>query len=74
MISTPLVVFYLLIAAGLWLGELDAKRAFIFLAVWGLGLVSYELFGLHRGLFVVIQVLLDIILILMIFGQDIRIR
>lgn len=72
MMSIPLIAFFVLIAAGLWLHELSIKGALIFLAVWGIGLAGFGFLGIQRSFFVPVEVLLDIILILMIFGQDLH--
>ena len=74
MMSIPLIAFFALIAAGLWLQELTAKGALIFLAVWGVGLASFGLLGFQRTLYVAVEALLDCVLILMIFGQDLHKR
>ena len=74
MMLIPLIAFFVLIAAGLWLQELNAKGALIFLAVWGVGLASFGFLGFQRSFFVAVEALLDCVLILMIFGQDLHRR
>ncbi len=74
MISIPLIAFFVLIAVGLWLQGLSAKSALIFLAVWGVSLASFGFLGVQRGFFVAVEALLDCVLVLMIFGQDLQRR
>jgi len=74
MMSIPLAAFFVLIAAGLWLQELSARGALIFLAVWGLCLAGFGFLGIQRGFLVAVEALLDCILILLIFGQDLHRR
>lgn len=74
MMFLPLIAFFVLIAAGLWLGELNIKRALLFVAIWVFGLVGFGLLELPRAFFVAVEAILDCILLLMIFGGDIRIR
>ncbi len=74
MTGLPLIAFFVLIAAGLWLGELDTKRALVFVAIWAGGLIGFNVLGLSRLVFVPVEVVLDGILVFMIFGGDIRIR
>jgi len=68
------IAFFVLLIAGVWMSELSIKQALIFVGVWAIGLGILNFFGLQGGLFVGLEVLLDIILIMMLFGGDIRIR
>ena len=74
MMLIPLIAFFVLIIAGLWLQELSAKGALIFLVVWGVGLAGFGFLGIQRNFFVAVEALFDIILILKIFGQDLHRR
>ncbi len=69
----PTVIFIILIIAGLWLGELDKRQTLVFLSLWTSGLLVCMAFSLSPYIFVTIQALLDCVLILMIFGENIRI-
>jgi len=68
----PFVAFFVLIAAGLWLGELGAIGSLVLVAIWIAALTLCILLGLPGAVFTVVGVVLDIVLILMIFGGDIR--
>ena len=70
----PMVAFFVLLIAGVWLQELEIKHAIVFAAIWMLGLVLFGYFGLSRRMYVGVEALLDCVLILKIFGGDIRIR
>lgn len=70
----PVAAFFVLIVAGVWLQELETKHAVIFLIVWIVGLELFQFIGLSRLMFVGVEALLDCILVLKIFGGDIRIR
>ena len=72
--ALPLFVFFALIVAGLYLGDLSVKRAMIFVGVWVVARAGFGFFDLSPYFYVVVDVLLDCILILMIFGRDITIR
>lgn len=70
----PMMVFFVLLIAGVWMEELAIKHAVVFAVIWLIGLQLFSYLGLSRGFFVGVEVLLDCILILKIFGGDIRIR
>jgi hypothetical protein len=70
----PMVAFFVLLIAGVWLQELEIKHAVIFAILWLVGLQFFGYLGWSRRLFVGVEVLLDCILILKIFGGDIKIR
>ncbi len=70
----PLFTFFFLIVAGLYLGDLNVKRAMIFVGVWGVARAGFGFFDLSPYFCVVVEVLLDCVLILMIFGGDLTIR
>ena len=74
MFYIPLIAFFVLLVAGLWLQELEIKHAFVFVTFWVAGLALFNFFDFSRTLFVAVEALLDCILILKIFGGDIRIR
>ena len=70
----PYVLFWLLLGWSFFDGELDFKEAGIFAAIWIGLLLGFFLLKVAALWFVVPTVLLDIILILKIFGKDIQIR
>ena len=70
----PLVIFFILIVVGIWLGELDKMQVTVFLAVWGFALVVCMSLNLSPFIFVTFQAILDCVLILMIFGEGLQIR
>ncbi len=74
MFYIPVTAFFVLLVAGVWLQELEMKHAIIFVVIWIVGLELFNYFGLSRSLYVGVEALLDCILILKIFGDDIRIR
>lgn len=74
MLYTPVAAFFVLLVAGVWLQELEIKHAFVFVVIWVGGIELFHFFGLSRLMFVGVEALLDCVLILKIFGGDIRIR
>ena len=62
-----------MIPVGCWLGELDKRQTLVFLSLWTSGLLVCVALSLSPLVFVTIQALLDCVLILMIFGENIRI-
>ena len=74
MTGLPRFAFVVLILIGIWQNELSIKRALVFVGIWVLAMVGIPLLGLSVFLVIPVEVVLDIILILMIFGGDIRIR
>jgi len=70
----PFIAFFVLLIAGVWMGDLSIKQALIFVGVWAIGIVVFSQLGWPRGFFVGVEVVLDIILVLKIFGSDIRIN
>ncbi|MBN1787059.1 MAG: hypothetical protein JW806_01540 [Sedimentisphaerales bacterium] len=68
----PFLIFWVLIFLGK--NELGLKGVLISIAIWGGLLLGFAMLNISPYLFVVAQVILDIILILVIFGGDIRIR
>ena len=74
MTGLPRFAFVVLILIGIWQNELSIKRALVFVGIWVLAMVGIPLLGLSVFLVVPVEVVLDVILILMIFGGDIRIR
>lgn len=72
--ALPLFAFFFLIVAGLYLGDLNVKRAMIFVGVWVVARAGFGFFDLSPYFCVVVDVLLDCVLILMIFGGDLTIR
>ncbi len=72
MLSVPFVAFWVLIFFGRH--ELGLKWTLTFIAIWGGLLAAILTLNVAGPYFVAIQAFLDIILILVIFGGDIRIR
>ena len=70
----PFLVFWVLLGWGLYDGDLYPKEGAIVAAIWGVLLLIFLLLKVTLLWFVVPTVLLDIYLILKIFGQDIQIR
>ena len=68
----PFVVFWLLVFLGR--GELGLKGGFLAVAIWGALLAGLVATNLPPYLFVAAQVVLDVVLILLVFGRDVRIR
>ena len=70
----PFLVFWILLGWGLYDGDLYPKEGAILVSIWGVLLLVFLLLKVDLIWFVVPTVLLDIFLILKIFGQDIQIR
>ena len=70
--SIPFVVFWLLVFLGR--GELGFKGVLLAVAVWGALLAGLMATSLPPYFLVAAQVVLDVVLILVVFGRDVRIR
>lgn len=70
----PFLVFWVLIIWSLYDGDLYPKEAAVYIIIWVTCLAGLILFDLQPVLFVVPTVLLDIILIVKVFGGDLKIR
>jgi len=70
----PFLVFWILLGWGLYDGDLYPKEGAILVGIWGVLLLAFLLLKVSLLWFVVPTVLLDIFLILKIFGQDIQIH
>lgn len=71
MIVPTLIFFIVLFIAR---GDLQLKGLAIWLGIWG-GCLAVVIFsGIQPLYFVVVQVVLDIILLLILFGGDVRLR
>ena len=68
----PFFVFWILIILGR--AELGLKRVLFCVAIWLALLVGFVYLNISPYFLVVAQALLDVDLILVIFGRDIRIR
>ena len=68
----PLVLFFVLLFA--CREDLELKGILILLGIWGAGLAVCALTGVSAYIFTGFEALLDIVLILMFFGGDVRIR
>lgn len=73
MLMIPVVAFFLLILAGLRTGELSSRQALIFLLIWIMIGLTCQAIGWPPSVFVAVQAVLDCILVLMVFGDDIQI-
>ncbi len=70
----PFLLFWVLIGWGLYDGDVYPKEGGIFIAIWVGLLLGFLLLKIEMLWFVVPTVILDIVLILKVFGQDIQIR
>ncbi len=68
----PLVLFFVLLFT--CREDLELKGILIFLGIWVAALAVCAVTGVSAYIFVGFQALLDIILIMMFFGGDVRIR
>jgi hypothetical protein len=68
----PFLIFWVLMFLGK--SELGLKGVLISIAIWTGLLLGFGMLNISPYLFVAAQSLLDIVLILVIFGGDIRIR
>jgi hypothetical protein len=69
----PHVVFWLVLAAGWWTGELAIRRLLVFLAIWIVAIVALPM--LPSGFFWMTAAVsvVDIVLVLMVVKRDIQI-
>ena len=72
MMLLPFLLFWILIFLGR--DELGLKGGVVTVVIWLALLLACALTGLSSYIFVAIQALIDIILLITIFGGDIRIR
>ena len=70
----PFLLFWILLLWGLYDGDLYPKEGAIVVTIWGVLLLIFLVMKVSLLFFVVPTVLLDIFLILKVFGQDIQIR
>ena len=70
----PILLFWLLLGWSLYDGDIDPREGFIFAGIWVGLLILFIALNILPLWFVVPTVILDIVLILKIFGQDIQIR
>lgn len=70
----PLVIFIILLVVGLWMGELDRRQVAIICVIWGSVLAVVMIFALSPFVFVTFQAVLDCVLILVIFKENLQIR
>jgi len=68
----PFFLFWILIAIGF--RDLGWRSAGIFVLLWFVLFIGFQYVGISPYWFVVAQSIIDIILILRVFGGDIRIR
>ena len=72
MVYVPLIAFWILIFVGR--NELEWKGMFIAVAIWAALGLGFKMIGLNEYYFIVAQAIMDCILIIIIFGGDVRIR
>jgi len=72
MLSLPFIAFWVLLFLGK--GELGCKGVVVSVAIWFGLLLGFVFLEISPYFFVAAQALLDVVLILVIFGGDIRIR
>ena len=72
MMIAPFFLFWILIAV--CFRDLGRRSACVFILLWFALFVGFQYLGISPYWFVAAQALIDIILILRIFGGDIRIR
>lgn len=70
----PFILFWVLLIWGLYDGDIYPKEGGIFASIWVVLLVCFLCWKVLLLWFVVPTVVLDIVLILKVFGQDIQIR
>jgi len=68
----PLVAFWALIYFGK--DDMQPTTVKVFIALWVIALVSVFLFGWTHTVFPAIEAMLDIVLVLIVFGGDMKIR
>ncbi len=73
-LSIPSVAFWVLTIWGLYDGDLYPKEGGILIGIWAATLAAFMALHIQPVLFIVPVVLLDIVLILKVFGGDIAIR
>jgi hypothetical protein len=74
MMILPFAAFWVFVLMGLYMQELSLKAAGGFVAVLAISFVALAAFEAPSVLGIVVYVVLDLILILKIFGGDILIR
>jgi hypothetical protein len=67
----PFVVFWILLFLGR--DELGLKAVCICIAVWMILLICFMMLGISPYIFIALQSLFDIVLLIMVFGGDIKI-
>lgn len=74
MLNIPFVAFWIMVGWGLYDGDLYPKEAAVFVGIWVVLFTCFMLLNLQPVLFIVPTVILDIVLILKVFGGDVKIR
>lgn len=69
----PYAAFIILVIAGLWMNEIELRSALIFTAIFIVTPYIVGFFAMPGYISVIVNVILDIVLILKIFGGDVRI-
>jgi hypothetical protein len=67
----PFIVFWILLFLGR--DELGLKAVCICIAVWMILLIGFMMLGISPYIFITLQSLFDIVLLIMVFGGDIKI-
>jgi len=70
----PFALFWVLLAAGLYLQELTFKSAAVFVGCCQIGATLLAGLNAPRMVAVVLYAILDLVLILKVFGGDLRVR
>ena len=68
------ILFWVLIFLGLKDGDIETREALIHIVIWAAMLAGFLFFNVVMYWFVVPTVILDIILVLKVFGGDVSIR
>ena len=67
----PFIAFWILLLLGR--DELGQKEVCIYIAVWMVLLIGFMALGISPYIFITLQSLFDIVLLIIIFGGDIKI-
>lgn len=74
MAEIPFIAFWVLLAFGWYLEEVNLKMAAAFIAVFVVASFGISILSENGAWHVALVVLLDIILLLKVFGGDVRLR
>jgi hypothetical protein len=68
------IVFWLLVGWSWFDHSLSVNTRVVFLVLWFAGLFGFSLLSYGAGLFISFVAVLDIVLVFMLFGGDVRLR